>query len=190
MKEEVAKYYKKMRRSFSHFIILTILNSGEAIHGYELKKRIESEFGDTKEFFETDSSIYPVLTDLKKKGLLDFRERIVSGRTQKLYFITDKGKELLPEMERQYMYFNTKIRKFFTSLALSFGVKVSFSVNMEELEGELDNKLLNLTLYDLKQSIAKLPSKELKKKYISLILKKLSLLKSEIKQIEKGLKLL
>ena len=187
MEEEVSKYFKKMRRSFSHFIILSILNTGDVeIHGYELKKKIEAEFGDTREFFETDSSIYPVLGDLKKKGLLDFRERIVSGRTQKLYFITDKGKEILPEMERQYMYFNTKIRNFFSSLA-DKGLKCSFQVNMDELEGELDNKLLNLTLFDLKQVITEIPTKELKKKYIKLVKDKLGLLESELKKIVQGL---
>lgn len=190
MEDSAEKYYKKMRRSFSHFIILSILNTGDVeIHGYELKKRIEAEFGDTKEFFETDSSIYPVLGDLKKKGLLNFRERIVSGRTQKLYFITDKGKDILPEMERQYMYFNTKIRSFFSNLAEK-GLKCSFQVNMDELEGELDNKLLNLTLYDLKQVITEIPTKELKKKYIKLVKDKLKLLEDELKKIEKSLKLL
>ncbi|MHA1792368.1 MAG: PadR family transcriptional regulator [Promethearchaeota archaeon] len=191
MQEDISKYYKKMRRSFSHFIILSILNADDAeIHGYELKKRIEAEFGDTKEFFETDSSIYPVLTDLRKKGLLDFKERIVSGRTQKLYYITDKGKELLPEMERQYMYFNSKIRNFFTSLAESFGLKVSFQINMEDLEGEIDDKLLNLTLIDLKQKIMELPTKELKRKCIKIIDQKLNMLQKEVKKLEKNLKLL
>jgi len=175
-----------MHRRFSHFIILSILNIGDAeIHGYELKKRIEAEFGDTKEFFETDSSIYPVLKDLKKQELLDFRERIVSGRTQKLYFITQRGKELLPEMERQYMFFNSKIRMLFSSLAES-GLKVSFQINMEELEGSLDNKLLDLTLYDLKEKISELPSKEMKQKYIATIYEKIGLLHGEIKKIEKS----
>ncbi|MHA1369753.1 MAG: PadR family transcriptional regulator [Promethearchaeota archaeon] len=191
MSEDISKYYKKMRRSFSHFIILSILNADDTeIHGYELKKKIESEFGDTRDFFETDSSIYPVLTDLKKKGLLDYRERIVSGRTQKLYFITDKGREILPEMERQYMYFNTKIRKFFTNLAENFGIKISFQVNMDELEGELDDKLLNITLFDLKHTISQLPTKELKKQYIKIIRKKINILQDELKKIEKSLKLL
>ncbi|MHA1680664.1 MAG: PadR family transcriptional regulator [Promethearchaeota archaeon] len=190
MQEDISKYYKKMRRSFSHFIILSILNAGSVeIHGYELKKRIEAEFGDTKEFFETDSSIYPVLSDLKKKELLDFRERIVSGRTQKLYFITERGKEILPEMERQYMYFNTKMRGFFSSLAEK-GLKLSFQVNMEELEGELDDKLLNITLFDLRQSIQQLPTKETKKKYIAIINQKLNILQKEIKKLQKNLKLL
>ncbi|MBD3187717.1 hypothetical protein GF325_12855 [Candidatus Bathyarchaeota archaeon] len=188
MKDEVTKYYKKMRRSFSHFIILSILNAENVeIHGYELKKRIEAEFGDTKEFFETDSSIYPVLTDLKKKGLLDFKERIVSGRTQKQYFITDRGREVLPDMERQYMYFNTKIKKFFSELA-ERGLKISFQINLEEIEGELDDKLLNITLYDLKQAIANLPTKEMKKKYIEITKEKISILQKEIKKIEKNLK--
>lgn len=188
LKDEVTKYYKKMRRSFSHFIILSILNAENVeIHGYELKKRIEAEFGDTKEFFETDSSIYPVLTDLKKKGLLDFKERIVSGRTQKQYFITDRGREVLPDMERQYMYFNTKIKKFFSELA-ERGLKISFQINLEEIEGELDDKLLNITLYDLKQAIGNLPTKEMKKKYIEITKEKISILQKEIKKIEKNLK--
>ena len=130
-----------------------------------------------------------MLTDLKKQELLDFRERIVSGRTQKLYFITHRGKELLPEMERQYMFFNSKIRMLFSSLAES-GLKVSFQINMEELEGSLDNKLLDLTLYDLKKKISALPSKEMKQKYIATIHEKISLLHGEIKKIEKSLKLL
>lgn len=188
MDDEISKYFKKMRRSFSHFIILSIYNQGEEIHGYELKKRIEAEFGDSsKEFFETDSSIYPVLTDLKRKGLLDFRERIISGRTQKLYFITEKGKEMLPEMERQYMFFNVKIRGFFSRLA-DQGFKVTFAVNIDELEGELDNKLLNLTLYDLKQSIAEIPTRELKLNYINIIKQKIALLEDELKKIEKNIK--
>ncbi|MFX0102360.1 MAG: PadR family transcriptional regulator [Candidatus Hodarchaeota archaeon] len=190
MEDSTEKYYKKMRRSFSHFIILSILNAGDVeIHGYELKKKIEAEFGDTREFFETDSSIYPVLGDLKKKELLDFRERIVSGRTQKLYFITDRGKEILPEMERQYMYFNSKIRNFFSNLA-DKGLKCSFSVNMDELEGELDNKLLNLTLFDLKQVIQEIPTKDMKKNYIKIVKDKLGILEDELKKIEKNLKLL
>jgi DNA-binding PadR family transcriptional regulator len=179
-----------MRRSFSHFIILSILNQGEAeIHGYELKKRIEAEFGDTREFFENDSSIYPVLTDLKRKGLLDFRERIVSGRTQKLYFITDKGRELLPDMERQYMFFNTKIRSFFSSMS-EHGLKLTFQVNTSELEGQIDNKLLNLTLFDLRQAITELPTKDAKLKAIQIIYEKIDLLRDELKKIEKNIKLL
>ena len=87
------------------------------------------------------------------------------------------------------MYFNSKIRNFFSNLA-DKGLKCSFSVNMDELEGELDNKLLNLTLFDLKQVIQELPTKEMKKKYINIIKDKLGILEDELKKIEKNLKLL
>jgi len=90
-------------------------------------------------------------------------------------------------MERQYMFFNSKIRMFFSGLAEK-GLKISFHVNLDELEGNLDNKLLNLTLYDLRQKISELPTKEMKLKYISIIYDKISMLQAEIKKIEKSLK--
>nr|MDO8118728.1 hypothetical protein [Candidatus Sigynarchaeota archaeon] len=70
------------------------------------------------------------------------------------------------------------------------GLKLSFQVNLDELEGALDNKLLNLTLFDLRQAISELPSKEMKMKYIDLIKDKLHLLEDELKKIEKQVKIL
>ena len=64
----------------------------------------------------------------------------------------------------------------------------SASINLDELEGNLDNKLLNLTLFDLRQKISELPTKEMKLKYISIIYDKIGMLQAEIEKTEKSLK--
>ena len=77
-----------IKMSLSRLFILKILCK-ESLHGYEITKRI-SEL--TKGCCApTEGALYPVLKEFEAGGYLECRSEVVSGRTRKIYKITDKG---------------------------------------------------------------------------------------------------
>ena len=84
----------KMRKEVMEYCILSILNNNDA-YASELIAQLK----DAK-MIVVEGTLYPLLTRQKNQGLLSYRwEESPQGPPRKYYSITDKGKELLNEMD-------------------------------------------------------------------------------------------
>jgi PadR family transcriptional regulator PadR len=97
------------------FLILTILAISPA-HGYDIAKKIQEITAGTVK--PSPGSIYPVLHELAKEGLVEEEIIIVKGRARKIYKLTEKGMEyiareldLFTEIMNGIMTIITEVRK-------------------------------------------------------------------------------
>ena len=84
----------QMRKGVLEFCILSILSKGDAYATDLLNKLKESEL------IVVEGTIYPLLTRQKNAGLLSYRwEESTQGPPRKYYALTDKGREVLKELQ-------------------------------------------------------------------------------------------
>jgi len=82
---------------FSIFLLWMI--SKKEQHGYEIIKTIKED--PCMPSFAA-SKIYPLLSDLSKKGLISSKKVMQGKRARKIYYVTAKGKALL-EKAKDYI---------------------------------------------------------------------------------------
>jgi PadR family transcriptional regulator PadR len=84
----------QMRKGVLEFCILSILSKNDAYATDVLNKLKESEL------IVVEGTLYPLLSRQKNAGLLSYRwEESTQGPPRKYYTITEKGKEVLKELE-------------------------------------------------------------------------------------------
>ncbi|MFA5848719.1 MAG: PadR family transcriptional regulator [Bacteroidales bacterium] len=84
----------QMRKGVLEYCILSILNNNDAY-----ASSLISDLKDAK-MIVVEGTLYPLLTRQKNQGLLSYRwEESPQGPPRKYYSITEKGKELLAEMD-------------------------------------------------------------------------------------------
>lgn len=100
------KWQSQIRKGTLEFIILLVLKK-EEFYGYELIKKIKMSLN-----METsEGTIYPILTRLKKAGLVNTRwEHPDSGMPRKYYQITQKGVQTVDEMRKEWTQFAGSIQ--------------------------------------------------------------------------------
>jgi DNA-binding PadR family transcriptional regulator len=83
----------KLVKEMSRLVFLwTISEEPEGITGYELQKNYKAK----------QTTVYRTLKGMEERELLISEETIVKGRAQRLYKITDKGKEYLVELREKW----------------------------------------------------------------------------------------
>ncbi|MEL0201908.1 MAG: PadR family transcriptional regulator [Flavobacteriaceae bacterium] len=96
----------QMRKGILEFCILSILNQQDKYATEILDSLKESQM------IVVEGTIYPLLTRLKNAALLDYRwEESSSGPPRKYYAITDKGKEMLTELNDSWKALNRAVNK-------------------------------------------------------------------------------
>jgi len=91
MKMEDPKYWEMLiKRGLSRFFMLCVLNQGP-LHGYNFAKQIENCSCNC--CAPTPGTVYPVLEEMVKDKYLRVKKKVVSGRTRKIYTLTQKGKK-------------------------------------------------------------------------------------------------
>jgi PadR family transcriptional regulator PadR len=84
----------QMRKGVLEFCILSILAKNDAYATDILNRLKESEL------IVVEGTLYPLLSRQKNAGLLSYRwEESTQGPPRKYYALTDKGKEVLIELE-------------------------------------------------------------------------------------------
>jgi len=84
----------QMRKGVLEYCILSILNNNDAY-----ASSLISDLKDAR-MIVVEGTLYPLLTRQKNQGLLSYRwEESPQGPPRKYYSITEKGKELLAEMD-------------------------------------------------------------------------------------------
>jgi DNA-binding PadR family transcriptional regulator len=94
--EELAEKFKNaMKTGFISSLILIVLENNPS-YGYNICKLIESR---TLGIWNPPiSTMYTALKSMWGKGLISYTEKQIDGRNQKIYEITQKGKETLKLM--------------------------------------------------------------------------------------------
>ncbi|MFZ0564193.1 MAG: helix-turn-helix transcriptional regulator [Terriglobales bacterium] len=93
----------QIARGSAELAILALL-AEEALYGFEISKRIEEKTGGALHF--TLASLYPMLYDLEKRGLIAGRwEANRAGRDRRYYSLTPAGKKELVPLRREWNFF-------------------------------------------------------------------------------------
>ena len=80
----------KLMKGLLDLILLQFLST-QPMHGYQIITKIRKNFG---VYFEP-STIYPLLSTLEKKGLVDSEWNMNSERPRKIYRLTSNGQNML-----------------------------------------------------------------------------------------------
>jgi len=87
----------QMRKGVLEFCILSILAKGDA-YATDLLNRLKES-----ELIVVEGTLYPLLTRQKNAGLLSYRwEESTQGPPRKYYALTEKGREVLKELEASW----------------------------------------------------------------------------------------
>lgn len=87
----------QMRKGVLELCILSILSRGDAYATDILNTLKESEL------IVVEGTLYPLLTRQKNAGLLSYRwEESTQGPPRKYYALTDKGREVLKELDTSW----------------------------------------------------------------------------------------
>ncbi len=87
----------QMRKGVLEYCILSILSKNDAYATAILNKLKESEL------IVVEGTLYPLLSRQKNAGLLSYRwEESTQGPPRKYYALTDKGKEVLKELDSSW----------------------------------------------------------------------------------------
>ena len=83
----------QMRKGILEFCILHIISRGE-VYASDMLEELTSA-----KIMVVEGTLYPLLTRLRKAGLLDYRwEESTSGPPRKYYQLTDEGRAFLEEL--------------------------------------------------------------------------------------------
>jgi Predicted transcriptional regulators len=95
-----------MRKGFLEYFILLVLKKKPAY-----ASDIITELKDAK-LIIVEGTLYPLLTRLKNARLLDYRwEESTQGPPRKYYEMTEKGEQLLIELEKAWGELDEALRK-------------------------------------------------------------------------------
>lgn len=180
MVEEIAEEFENaMKKGFISALILVVLQKGPS-YGYKIGKEIETR---TLGIFKPPSStMYTVLKNMLEKGLVQFIEEQIEGRTRKVYQITPKGETVLKMMLEKQRVLEDSIKTLITAML----------DNEESFVSQKFQKFNPITLMlarlDEKSNNEKLQFLELQKLRISRDIRRLNRQKQRIEEILKHLK--
>ena len=97
----------------SNLLVLTLL-SEKSYYGYELIKKLRKRSNDV--FDMKEGTLYPILHKLENDELIDSTNQEVSGRTRKVYSITEKGRKVLAKEKEEWREFSLAVNQI-----LAFG---------------------------------------------------------------------
>ena len=101
---------KSFMLCLSKLIVLSVLRNGP-VHGYGIIKEIETKSDQCCSI--TPGSIYPLLRDLEKEGLIESHKSNVGGRDRVNYELTDSGRDTLKEGLKMWEIFLDGTRNIF-----------------------------------------------------------------------------
>lgn len=97
----------KIARGSAELAVLALLEK-EALYGFEIAKQIEERSGGSLRF--TMASLYPMLYELEKRGLVKAQwEANPAGRDRRYYSLTQRGRKELEPLRREWKAFFTAL---------------------------------------------------------------------------------
>lgn len=93
----------KIARGSAELAVLALLEK-ESLYGFEIAKQIEVQSGGSLRF--TMASLYPMLYELEKRGLVKAQwEANPAGRDRRYYSLTTKGRKEIEPLRREWKQF-------------------------------------------------------------------------------------
>ena len=96
--------FASIRKGLLEFLILKIVAS-DKVYVAEMLRRLS-----TTEFATQEGTLYPLLSKLRREGLVDYEwQESGAGPPRKYYQLTEKGKAQLAELDAYWKDINTTI---------------------------------------------------------------------------------
>lgn len=95
----------------SRMLVLSLLEE-KSYYGYELIKTLKSRSNDV--FDMKEGTLYPILHKLENDELICSSNQEVSGRTRKVYTITEKGIKDLAKEKEEWKAFSLAVNRVLT----------------------------------------------------------------------------
>ncbi|MBE8539268.1 helix-turn-helix transcriptional regulator [Geoglobus acetivorans] len=92
----IKKLRKDLRSGFYSFMVLSILEKEGDLHGYAIRKNLET-LSEGK-LVPSEGTLYDLLKSLRKYGLVEDFQAEVGGRFRRYYRITNLGRKVLAEL--------------------------------------------------------------------------------------------
>lgn len=89
-------------------LVLNLLNE-KSFYGYEIIKTLKTRSNDV--FDMKEGTLYPILHKLENEELIISSNQEVSGRTRKVYSITDKGIKELAKSKKEWEEFSLAVNQ-------------------------------------------------------------------------------
>lgn len=103
-KNEIENTRAQMRKGILEYCFLLVISRGD-VYANEILKELKSA-----DLIVVEGTIYPLLTRMKKAGLLEYTwEESPSGPPRKYYSLTDKGKGTLEQLTATWQVLNRSI---------------------------------------------------------------------------------
>lgn len=100
---------KSLITGSTSMLILKLLD-GEDMYGYQMIENLAKRSDDT--FSLKAGTLYPLLHGLEEKDMLEsYEKKADSGRVRKYYKITNRGKKLLLEKEKEWEVYVSAINQ-------------------------------------------------------------------------------
>lgn len=90
-------------------LLLLNLLSKKPYYGYEIIKTLKVQSNDV--FDMKEGTLYPILHKLENEEMIRSYNQEVSGRTRKVYTITEKGKEVLAKDKQEWEEFSVAVNQ-------------------------------------------------------------------------------
>lgn len=95
----------------SRLLVLNLL-SEKSHYGYELIKTLKQRSNNV--FDMKEGTLYPILHKLENDELITSSNQEVSGRTRKVYHITEKGRKVLSKEKEEWREFSVAVNQVLT----------------------------------------------------------------------------
>ena len=100
----------QMRKGILEFCILNIISRGE-VYASDMLEELTSA-----KIMVVEGTLYPLLTRLRKAGLVDYKwVESTSGPPRKYYKLTDNGREFLSKLDATWEELMTSTNKIISS---------------------------------------------------------------------------
>jgi PadR family transcriptional regulator PadR len=111
---------ENIKRATIEMLILSLLTQ-QSMYGYqlcqELKKRSKGQL------ILIETSIYPILSRMKKKGLVSCRQELVGERRNRVYYhLEPLGEEHRQAIKKEYFSLHTGVVKILETVQENFDV--------------------------------------------------------------------
>ncbi|HEU4937586.1 MAG TPA: PadR family transcriptional regulator [Vicinamibacterales bacterium] len=103
----LSEKFASIRKGLLEFLILKIV-AADKVYAADILERLS----DT-EFATQEGTLYPLLSKMRRDGLLDYEWRESdAGPPRKYYELTSKGKSQLAELDDYWKQLNTTVTRF------------------------------------------------------------------------------
>ena len=98
--------FASIRKGLLEFLILKIV-AADKVYAADILERLSET-----EFATQEGTLYPLLSKMRRDGLLDYEwQESDAGPPRKYYELTTKGKSLLAELDDYWKQLNTTVTK-------------------------------------------------------------------------------